>query len=252
MNPHVEVTLSWLLKSSRGHDAKAFYTSPAFAAHKEQNLTVTSPDCGPSPAELKPEYIVEGGGRIPALRTSRRASRSGSSSPRTRTRLCRRQSATVYGGIPSERREVTAKDFEIEDESKSLLKGGFHWGKGRREGVYVAPRPLMNHGPHRYFFEVVALSEPVDAPGPGDERAGCGSHQRQGLGLGFVDWKLREEVDLNARGSFFTQCLQITREPSLKLYIFHFIHLLKSLHLIPPSCPRTICYSVCSRQNKKG
>ncbi|KAH9243871.1 hypothetical protein COL154_003618 [Colletotrichum chrysophilum] len=168
MNPYVEVTLSWLLKSSRGHDAKAFYTSPAFAAHKEQNLTVTSPDCGPSPAELKPEYIVEGGGRIPALawtapqdveaRVKEWLIVSEDPDAPLPTPICH----GVYGGIPSERREVTAKDFEIEDESKSLLKGGFHWGKGRREGVYVAPRPLMNHGPHRYFFEVVALSEPLD------------------------------------------------------------------------------------------
>lgn len=67
MNPVVEVTLSWLLKNSRGHDAKSFYASPAFASHTEQTITVTSPDCGPSPAELGPEYINEGGGRIPAL-----------------------------------------------------------------------------------------------------------------------------------------------------------------------------------------
>ncbi|CAI0655881.1 unnamed protein product, partial [Colletotrichum noveboracense] len=153
----------------------------------------------------------------------------------------------VYGGIPSERREVTAKDFEIEDESKSLLKGGFHWGKGRREGVYVAPRPLMNHGPHRYFFEVVALSEPLDKSML--EARATKEQVAEAINGKVLGW---EEVDLNARGSFFTQCLQITREPSLKLYIFHFIHLLKSLHLIPPSCPRTICYSVCSRQNKKG
>lgn len=67
MNRYVEVSLSWLLQSSRGHEAKCFHKSPAFASHADQIITVTSPDCGPSPATLGPEYITEGGGRIPAL-----------------------------------------------------------------------------------------------------------------------------------------------------------------------------------------
>ncbi|KAF9875528.1 hypothetical protein CkaCkLH20_06909 [Colletotrichum karsti] len=168
MNPYVEVTLSWLLKSSRGHDAKAFCRTPAFAAHKEQTITVTSPDCGPSPAALAPAYISEGGGRIPALSWTAQPDIESkvrewlivSEDPDAPlpTPICH----GVYGGIAPDRRGVSAEDFEIEDEARSLLKGGFHWGKGRREGVYVAPRPLMNHGPHRYFFEVVALSEQLD------------------------------------------------------------------------------------------
>lgn len=59
------------------------------------------------------------------------------------------------------------------------MKGGFHYGVCRRPGVYLPPRPLMNHGPHRCksdtrmdaslgeilifrmadFYQVVALSE---------------------------------------------------------------------------------------------
>lgn len=59
------------------------------------------------------------------------------------------------------------------------MKGGFHYGVCRRPGVYLPPRPLMNHGPHRCksdtlrdarlreilickmadFYEVVALDE---------------------------------------------------------------------------------------------
>ncbi|WYZ40066.1 hypothetical protein EsH8_IV_000407 [Colletotrichum jinshuiense] len=168
MNPVVEVTLSWLLKNSRGHDAKSFYTSPAFASHTEQTIIVTSPDCGPSPAELGPEYINEGGGRIPALSWVAPQDLEAKikewlivvedpDAPLP-TPICH----GVYGGIAPDRKQVNPRDFEIEDEGKSLLKGGFHWGKGRREGVYVPPRPLMNHGPHRYLFQVVALSEPLD------------------------------------------------------------------------------------------
>ncbi|KAL0930951.1 uncharacterized protein CTRU02_213686 [Colletotrichum truncatum] len=168
MHPYVELTLSRILKSSRGHDSKSFYASPAFVSHAEQTITVTSPDCGPSPAALGKEYINEGGGRMPALswtapedidsKVKEWLIVSEDPDAPLPTPICH----GVYGGIPSGRREVSPKDFEIEDETKSLLKGGFHWGKGRREGVYVPPRPLMNHGPHRYFFEVVALGEPLD------------------------------------------------------------------------------------------
>ncbi len=28
---------------------------------------------------------------------------------------------------------------------------------------YIAPRPLMNHGPHRYSFMVIALNEELDS-----------------------------------------------------------------------------------------
>lgn len=75
--------------------------------------------------------------------------------------------------------KVEQSDLEIVDESKGILKGGFQYGQCRRPGVYLPPRPLMNHGPHRCkcvtvlkdsmcgkltgsttdFFEIVALSE---------------------------------------------------------------------------------------------
>lgn len=55
----------------------------------------------------------------------------------------------IYGGIPPTKTAVAAADFEIADESRALLKGGFHYGVTRRGIPYIAPRPLMNHGPHR-------------------------------------------------------------------------------------------------------
>jgi phosphatidylethanolamine-binding protein (PEBP) family uncharacterized protein len=43
------------------------------------------------------------------------------------------------------------------------MKGGFHYGRSRNGMPYIPPRPLMNHGPHRYFFMVIALKEPLDS-----------------------------------------------------------------------------------------
>jgi hypothetical protein len=44
---------------------------------------------------------------------------------------------------------VGPEDIEMEDETKALLKGGFHYGANRRDVPYIPPRPLLNHGPHR-------------------------------------------------------------------------------------------------------
>lgn len=56
---------------------------------------------------------------------------------------------SIYIGIPPTKTSVEDSDFELEDSSKALVKGGFHYGRTRNGRVYTPPRPLMNHGPHR-------------------------------------------------------------------------------------------------------
>ncbi|EFQ25022.1 hypothetical protein CGRA01v4_06677 [Colletotrichum graminicola] len=166
---YVEVSLSWISKNIRGHDAKAFYNSPVFASHADPTITVTSPDCGESPGTMGPEYIGGSGGRIPALSWDVPSDLE----PEVREWLLVVEDMDaplpmaichgIYGGIAPEKRRVSPEDFGVEDEKRSLLKGGFHWGNGWRRGaVYAPPRPLMNHGAHRYFYQVVALSEALD------------------------------------------------------------------------------------------
>ncbi|KAH8890926.1 PEBP-like protein [Thozetella sp. PMI_491] len=168
MLKYVEVSLAWLLQNAKGRDDKAFFTAPAFAEHKEPTIKITSPDCGETNATLSVEYTADGEGKIPILEWTVPDSLKGSvkewllfsedpDAPLP-TPICH----GIYAGIPSEKTRIEPKDLEVEDESQVLLKGGFHYGLNRRKVVYVPPRPLMNHGVHRYFFEVVALSEPLD------------------------------------------------------------------------------------------
>ena len=42
------------------------------------------------------------------------------------------------------------------------MKGGFRLGKNIRGTVYSGPRPVMGHGAHRYYYQLIALKEPVD------------------------------------------------------------------------------------------
>jgi phosphatidylethanolamine-binding protein (PEBP) family uncharacterized protein len=173
MRPIVEVAVSWLLKNAKGRDAKCFFTRPAFAKHAEQTIEITSPDCGPTNAQLGVDYTADGSGRCPALTWTAPPAIADrvkewllvSEDPdaplptpiahgcvTSRPGLHAIAMLTirrVFGGIPPSKTSVEAKDFEIEDETKALLKGGFHYGVTRRNVPYIPPRPLMNHGPHR-------------------------------------------------------------------------------------------------------
>ncbi|KAI6092366.1 PEBP-like protein [Hypoxylon rubiginosum] len=171
MTALIEVSLSWLFKNAKGRDAKSFYTRPAFAdfqSQDEQEIIVTAPEIGPTNSKLDVQYTRDGAGLFPTLHWEAPQHLAGqvkewlivSEDPDAPlpTPICH----GIYTGIPATKTSVENKDFEVEDSSKALLKGGFHYGKSMRGDVYITPRPLMNHGPHRYFFQVIALREPLD------------------------------------------------------------------------------------------
>jgi phosphatidylethanolamine-binding protein (PEBP) family uncharacterized protein len=70
----------------------------------------------------------------------------------------------LYYSIPATVNGVTAGDFEPAKGAteQNVLKGGFKHGKNRRGNHYIGPRPLLGHGPHRYWFVLVGLQQPVD------------------------------------------------------------------------------------------
>ena len=45
------------------------------------------------------------------------------------------------------------------------LAGGFRYGANRKKTVWGGPKPVLGHGPHRYFFQVVALNSKLQDPG---------------------------------------------------------------------------------------
>ena len=71
-----------------------------------------------------------------------------------------------YYAIPAGTRSVDESSLErVGEEGASDLKGGFKFGQNRMGNVYGGPRPVLGHGPHRYFYQVIALSEMVDGKG---------------------------------------------------------------------------------------
>ncbi|PWY86737.1 hypothetical protein BO70DRAFT_386054 [Aspergillus heteromorphus CBS 117.55] len=102
------------------------------------------------------------------------------------------------GGVPV---AVEGGDFELDGNGEGvagrLLKGGFRVGVNWHRNVWSGPRPVLGHGVHRYFFQVVALGgEIAGAGGDGDGDGVAGGGKALGkeeilerlAGCGVVAW----------------------------------------------------------------
>jgi phosphatidylethanolamine-binding protein (PEBP) family uncharacterized protein len=85
----------------------------------------------------------------------------------------------LYYGIPASKTSVSSTDFEpVGDDGEFRLNGSFRYGLNRRRNVYMPPRGFLGHGPHRYFYQIVALSERIEqsqlsAPATKEEVVRC-------------------------------------------------------------------------------
>lgn len=162
---YIEYGLSCIFASAKGRDAKLFTKSPAFAQHPTATIALSCLEAGLSGSQMHKELSAEGAGRFPTLQWPE-------ASAETKQYLLISEDPDaplpnpiihgIYYGIPSSATGVSNVDFE-ETEEPHTLKGGFKYGKNRRGNVYIPPRPLLGHGPHRYFFTLIALNEAIDA-----------------------------------------------------------------------------------------
>lgn len=168
---YVEYTLGLLLSRQRGRDAKLFHKGPAFKDLSEPSLEVTSSECGPSNSTMLDKHGMDTGNQFPTISWE---------VPKTTTEVQEYMLIVedpdaplptpiahgVYYAIPADTRSVDNSSLEpIGKEGANDLKGGFKFGQNRRDTVYGGPRPVIGHGPHRYFYQVIALSEKVDQNG---------------------------------------------------------------------------------------
>ena len=70
----------------------------------------------------------------------------------------------LYYAIPATTTTITNRDVRSVDPAgkEKTLKGGFKLGKNIRGTNYAGPRPVIGHGAHRYYYQLIALNEPVD------------------------------------------------------------------------------------------
>jgi len=164
---YVELGLSTVFASAKGHDAKGFVKGPAFKDFPEPTFTVESPDCGPSGSTLDKEYTQLGADKFPELKWS-------SPSPDIKEYLVVIEDPDAplptpanhgfFYAIPPSKTSIVAADIESLKDAKepNVLAGGFKHGKNIRGLKYSGARPLLGHGPHRYWYTIVALKEPLD------------------------------------------------------------------------------------------
>ncbi|KKK16807.1 hypothetical protein P175DRAFT_0516947 [Aspergillus ochraceoroseus IBT 24754] len=165
-------SISWilllLLATVRGRQHDRLITSlSAFSDHPFPTITIESPELGPSGSYLDKDHSQEGEGYFPALSWP-------SPTDDTKEYLLVSEDPDsplpqsiihgIYYGIPRVFTGLQHPDFLVEngDNDPFLLRGGFRFGENRGESVYLAPNPPAGHGPHRYFFELIALNETID------------------------------------------------------------------------------------------
>ncbi|MCJ1476585.1 hypothetical protein MMC13_005251 [Lambiella insularis] len=165
----IESTLGYLLQSVRGHDEKLFCKAAPFSSHPEPTLTVMSPysDHGPTGSPLHSRFSLFGGNEFPPLEWTLPDDLKASGKVKEYILACEDPDAPfpqpilhgLYHGIPGDKTATSNVDFEPVNPGEPVLKGGFKLGRNRRGTIWSGPRPVMGHGPHRYFFQVVALGE---------------------------------------------------------------------------------------------
>jgi phosphatidylethanolamine-binding protein (PEBP) family uncharacterized protein len=160
---YIEWALGTLLFRRRGYDHDLFHKGLAFEQFPNATFEVSSPDCGATGAELGIEYSQLGARKVPQLTWP-----AGGPEVKEYVIVSEDPDAPlghsnvhgIYCLIPGSTTSFGPADLEL---SGDKLSSGYRWGKNRRNIVYIAPRPPLGHGPHRYFFEVIALSEPLSA-----------------------------------------------------------------------------------------
>lgn len=188
----IEYTLGKLTSYMKANDAKLFTKGPAFAEFPQPTLELSCPECGPSGSTMKLHHTQvgeESKDRFPDLTWSR------VEGAKEYILLCEDADlpvpAVVFHGlfyaIPATTTAVTASDIDpvehdgaAKDSNALTVKGGFKYLKNIQGGHYGGPKPLMGHGPHRYFYQLVALKEAVDV-----EKLG-GKVTKDGLGAAIV------------------------------------------------------------------
>ena len=165
---YLEYALGWSLYSFRGRDAKLFIKGPAFADFPNPIIEITSPDCGPSNSTMKRDFTQYGQDRFPELAWSPPAAIEAEIkeyllvSEDPDAPLPWPPTHGLFYAIPALVTRITADDVTLKDKKDMVLNGPFKASKSIRGTHYGGPKPPLGHGPHRYFYQLVALKEPLD------------------------------------------------------------------------------------------
>ena len=164
---YIEAFIGRLLYNFKGLDAKLFIKSPSCQGFP--NITVKSTETGETTGWMDVEESAWGEERFPSLTWS---VDDATAQQKTVEYVMIVQDADVpiwipithglYYGITQT--SLQNSDFKpIASSTKGQLQN-FKHGKNVRGTIYSAPKPILMHGTHRYFFQVIAVDTPLNLP----------------------------------------------------------------------------------------
>jgi len=158
-------------KQGRDGTRKLFTRNENFRYFPTPTVTISSPECGPSGSDLTARHAADGQNSFPSLVWQ--------APPDTMVHeylivvedadvpLSSPELHGIYYGIPASLTNVEAASFDKVKKGtfERKLAGDFKYcpiGRGFGGKVWIGPNPMLNHGPHRYFFQVIALNATID------------------------------------------------------------------------------------------
>ena len=193
-----------LLHPLRGRDANLFTKASPFQAHRSPTIPVYSPDYsqGPSsngaistaPTAMDARHPQVGGNGFPSLAWTLPAEMQGKvdswvvvvedpDAP-----LPSPVVHGIYYGLAAAKTTLDRRDLDLlgggpQDAKNNIDKDvGLYYGRNLYKTVWVEPKPIMGHGPHRYFFQVVGVKDVRwDEEGSGVKRKAGGSLTKEEL-----------------------------------------------------------------------
>ncbi|KAL4817202.1 phosphatidylethanolamine-binding protein [Aspergillus spinulosporus] len=164
---HVAGCLLLVAGARAWRHSKLFTSSLAFVDHPFPTISVECPELGRSGTYIDKDHTSEGAGLVPAL-----AWPSATDNTVEYVLISEDPDAPIpdsvvhgiYYRISRDKTGVQSPDFRIHNASWEpyILRGGFKYGKNRNDTVYAPPTPFFGDGPHRYFFELIALNDSID------------------------------------------------------------------------------------------
>jgi phosphatidylethanolamine-binding protein (PEBP) family uncharacterized protein len=158
-----EAFLGNLLSSQKGRDAGLMTHQPPFDKI-EPTLNVTS-DIGASGSSMPKHCTQDGDNEWPPLTWEKvqDAQEYFVVSEDADVPIPNPIAHGFFYGISSEITSLHHADLkEVDTTNHTIKNGSIKYGKTMLRTAYEGPKPVYNHGPHRYIYTVVALKQPLE------------------------------------------------------------------------------------------
>ncbi|KAJ5097669.1 PEBP-like protein [Penicillium angulare] len=167
----IEAILGRCLAHRRGRDS-LLLTRASQSVSRQPSIVLVTSSLGPSGSSISPEHTPLGENTFPTI--SWKLPHGLEAMVSSYVIIIEDPDAPgpqpvvlgLYYGISPHKTKLVAKDFRplvrIPQGQRGCgetphLAGGFRYGINWGQNIWSGPRPILAHGEHRYFFQVIAL-----------------------------------------------------------------------------------------------